>query len=111
MCGVLTLSACDLSAGASAEAPSPAQDAINYYFGDIADQATRVAECESGMDPNAVSPGGGNWGLFQINKIHQGLVESMGYSWDQILDPYVNAKVARRLYDASGWRPWGCRNA
>jgi hypothetical protein len=87
------------------------EDAIATYFGDVYDKAIRVARCESGLDPSAVSAGGGNWGLFQINKVHQGLVESMGYSWDQILDPYVNAAVARHIYDGSGWGPWGCRYA
>jgi soluble lytic murein transglycosylase-like protein len=87
------------------------EDAIATYFGDVYDKAIRVARCESGLNPAAVSAGGGNWGLFQINKVHQGLVESMGYSWDQILDPYVNAAVARHIYDGSGWSPWGCRYA
>lgn len=104
----------------AAEAPAPAvspsgggsaEDAIAAYFGDVYDKAVRVARCESGLDPGAVSPGGGNWGLFQINTVHRGMVESMGYSWDQILDPYVNADVARHIYDSSGWGPWGCRGA
>lgn len=72
------------------------------------DKAIAVAQCESGLNPQAVSPGGGNWGLFQINKVHQGMVERMGYRWDQITDPYVNSKVARVLFDQSGWRPWSC---
>ena len=110
MCGVLTLSACDLSAGASAEAPSAAQDAINYYFGDIADQATRVADCESGMDPNAVSPGGGNYGLFQINSVHRDEFEAVtGRPWSDVTDPYANTAYAVRLYNESGgWGPWAC---
>jgi hypothetical protein len=33
----------------------------------------------------------------------------MGYSWDpQIYDPYINGKVARALWDESGWQPWTC---
>ena len=96
-------------------APAPAgsvEDAIATSFGDVYDQAIAVARCESGLDPNAVSRGGGNWGLFQINVVHKSRVEAMGYSWDQILDPYVNAAVARSIYDdAGGWGPWGCRRA
>jgi soluble lytic murein transglycosylase-like protein len=97
-------------------APAPSggsvEDAIATYFGDVYDQAIGVARCESGLDPNAVSPGGGNWGLFQINAVHRQRVADMGYSWDQILDPYVNAAVARSIYDdAGGWGPWGCRGA
>jgi hypothetical protein len=71
-------------------------------------RAFNIAKCESNLNPKAVSPGGGNWGLFQINKVHRSRVEAMGYSWDQILNPYVNADVARAIYDSSGWRAWSC---
>ena len=98
-----------------APAPAPSgsvEEAIAAYFGDVYDQAYNVARCESGLNPEAVSPGGGNWGLFQINTVHQQRVANMGYSWDQILDPWVNAAVARSIYDdAGGWGPWGCRRA
>lgn len=85
-------------------------DAIVQNFpGSIAGQAVNVARCESSLDPGAVSPGGGNFGLFQINSVHQGLVQSMGYSWNDILNPYINADVAREIYDeAGGWGPWAC---
>jgi hypothetical protein len=89
----------------------PSRDAIRREFPEQYAKAERVAKCESGLRANAVSPGGGNWGLFQINSVHRGLVASMGYSWNQILDPYVNAKVARHIYNQGGWQPWGCRNA
>ena len=89
----------------------PVRNAIQREFPEQYAKAERVARCESGLRPNAVSPGGANWGLFQINTVHRGLVSSMGYSWDQILDPYVNAKVARRIYNQGGWQPWGCRGA
>jgi len=104
--------------GAAACTPEEqSKAAIRQYFPEAQhDKATRVADCESGLDPEAVSPGGGNWGLFQINTVHKPMVQSMGYSWSQITDPYVNAKVARRIYDdalrrGSGWTPWACRYA
>ena len=71
--GALGLTACDPSA--QADTPSAAQDAITQAFGPLADQAMGVARCESGLDPNAVSRGGGNWGLFQINTVHRGSFE------------------------------------
>jgi soluble lytic murein transglycosylase-like protein len=98
-----------------APAPAPSgsvEDAIATYFGDVFTQAYNVARCESSLNPGAVSRGGGNWGLFQINTVHKQRVADLGYSWDQILDPYVNALVARSIYDgAGGWGPWGCRRA
>ena len=90
------------------------QLAIHEYFpGSQNAKAKRVAQCESGMNPNAVSPGGQNHGLFQINLVHRNTVQSMGYSWSQIYDPFVNARVARHIFDAAGgsWSPWGCHNA
>ena len=93
--------------------PGAVEDAIREWFGDteaLFQQAMAVAECESGLDPNAVGGGGLYHGLFQIGIGHQGLVESLGYSWSQIYDPYVNSHVARVLYnDAGGWSPWGCQ--
>jgi hypothetical protein len=96
----LALGACDTG--------NPVTDAINREFGPIASQATAVAQCESSLNPSAISPGGGNWGLFQINVVHQSWVESMGYSWSQMLDPFVNAHIARLMYNSSGWSPWSC---
>lgn len=72
------------------------------------DQAVRVAKCESSLNHAAVSPGGGNWGLFQINKVHRGRVEAMGFTWDQMLLPYENAQVAAAIWAEQGWGPWTC---
>lgn len=108
--GAFGLAACD-PGPSQAATPSTAQDAINQAFGPIADQATRVAQCESGLDPSAVSPGGGNYGLFQINTVHAGQFPSVtGQPWSDVLDPYANARYAVWLYNASGgWGPWACR--
>ncbi len=104
-----------LAVGASACTPDDlSKDAIRQNFPSSQhSKAIRVADCESGLNPGAVSPGGGNWGLFQINTVHKPMVQRMGYSWDQIKDPYVNAKVARRIFADAGdtWGPWACRGA
>jgi hypothetical protein len=106
----LGLNACDLRA--QADTPSAAQDAITQAFGPIADQAMNVAQCESNMDPNAVSRGGGNYGLFQINTVHADEFQSVTGQpyYNGALDPYANANYAKYLYDQSGgWGPWACR--
>lgn len=102
---VVGLSACDEQ--------TTVQTAIQQHFPEQTAKATRVADCESSLNPRAVSPGGGNHGLFQINSVHKSTVQRMGYDWSQIYDPHVNAKVARRVFNDAGgsWRPWGCRNA
>ena len=110
------LAAVALLVGASGCTPeAEARDAIVKWFPDWAEaKAIRVADCESGLNPDAVSPGGANWGLFQINRTSwESTVRSMGYSWSQMTDPYINSKVALHIYKAAGnsFNPWGCRNA
>jgi len=74
----------------------------------VQEQAVRVAHCESTLRPAAKSPGGGNWGLFQINTVHRGRVATMGFDWNQMLEPWANAVVAADLWAQQGWRPWSC---
>jgi Transglycosylase SLT domain len=97
-------------APAPAPSGSPSEQAIAHWFPDVYDQAVRVARCESGMNPNAVSSGGGNHGLFQINSVHRDAFTSVtGQPWSSIYDPYYNSQYARHLYNRQGWSPWGCR--
>ncbi len=100
--------------GCSPEATS--RDAIRKWFPSWAeDKAMRVAHCESRLQPDAVSPGRGNWGLFQINRATwERTVNGMGYSWGQTLDPYINSKIALYIFHnvhGNSWSAWGCRNA
>ncbi len=105
-----------LSTGACAaprQSGDAVQNAIAQNFGDypaMNQKAVAVARCESGLDPNAYNPNGGYYGLFQLSRYwHEGLANSMGYQWSQINDPYVNARVARQVYNqAGGWGPWSC---
>jgi hypothetical protein len=95
--GVLALGAC-----------TP-QAYINQVFGEHAGEATRVANCESRMDPSARSRGGGNHGLFQINNVHRRTFsEVTGQPWEAVYHPYFNTVFARWLYDQAGWGPWAC---
>jgi hypothetical protein len=90
-------------------APEHIERIVRARFGDRADAALRVAHCESRYDPRAVSAGGGSWGLFQINRVHEDLVAELGYEWEDLLDPAVNTHVAKVLFDrAGGWSPWAC---
>ncbi len=110
MTAVLALAVTLGSAACEDRSGGSVHDAIRRYFPEQYEKAVRVADCESNLDPNAVSPTNDH-GLFQINYIHRSRVNSMGYSWSQIYDPYVNSKVARALYNESGWQPWACRYA
>lgn len=83
--------------------------AIHAVFGAAGDSAARVAKCESGFNPRAVSPGGSNLGLFQVNRVHRRRWEAMGYSAGQMLEAEPNTRVAYAIFREQGWSPWACR--
>ena len=84
------------------------QGHIDLLFGATAGQATKVAQCESNMNPGAVSPTHDH-GLFQINAVHRGQFESVtGQAWSRVYDSYWNTMYAQWLYDRQGWSPWSC---
>ena len=62
-----------------------------------------LVQCESGFNPVAVgydaSHNQYNYGLFQVSQYH-------GYNFDYLKNPYNNIKVAKTLYDSSGWGNW-----
>lgn len=70
-----------------------------------ADEALRVMACESGGDPNAI--GGANYGLMQINAVHQQKVRDGDLA--SLFDPAENLRVAALIYADQGWSPWACR--
>lgn len=107
------------AAPGTATGPSPTEpsagsgdpeSAVREFFGDIFSQAWGVSGCESGHDPGAISTGGGNWGLFQINRVHKIDFEQFtGQPWSTgVLNARFNAMYARKLYNGSGWGPWSC---
>lgn len=95
-----------------APAPAPTggvEGIIQRYFGPNTSKALAVARCESGLNPAAMSPGGGNHGLFQINNVHSGTFESVtGVPWSGRYDAEANTRFAKWLFDQSGWGPWAC---
>ena len=85
------------------------QHYINTVFGPSQDAASKVAYCESKMDPGAVSPTNDH-GLFQINAVHRGQFEAVtGQPWSEVYNPFWNSVYAKWLYDQEGWSPWTCQ--
>lgn len=85
---------------------------IALYFDDVGQtqNAINVATCESGLNPEAMSPGGGNHGLFQINSVHRASFERVTrMDWSYRYHPGHNAQFAKWLWEQSGWGPWSCR--
>ena len=75
----------------------------------VAEQAVRVAGCESRYDP-AVVNSSGHTGLFQLSpRYHTARAQRLGFSWAQMREAEPNALVAADLYAEQGWGPWTCR--
>jgi hypothetical protein len=82
---------------------------INTVFQAEAPAATRVATCESGMNPTAISPTNDH-GLFQINAVHRAdFTRVTGQPWSAVYDARYNTQYAQHLYSTQGWRPWTCK--
>lgn len=60
---------------------------------------------ESRCTPDAYS--NGNYGLTQINQIHQGWVRELGWEYPKdLLDPAKNLRFAYLLWADDGWEHW-----
>lgn len=88
------------------------RDAIRTWFPQRAEQAIRVADCESSLNPRAVNPAGYH-GLFQIGDFHAERFERVtGVSFgDGRYVAYYNAQYAKFLHEGDGdsWRQWSCK--
>lgn len=86
-------------------------DLIFHRHGpEVVAEAHRIADCESGHRPDAVSPGGGNFGVLQINAVHRAQFEQVtGQPWSQVTNAWWNVYYGHWLYERSGWQPWSCR--
>lgn len=82
-------------------------DKITSVFKDHAPDAILIAQCESGLNPNAInnsnSNGSTDTGLFQINSIHN-------IPQRYLLNPDINIQVAYQLFQQQGWSPWVCKH-
>jgi hypothetical protein len=91
-----------------------------YFPADQVGNAMAVSRCESGH-ANRVSKPNGNgsrdFGVFQINDggTIQAALRRLGVSFSDIsdarakaLDPALNVRMARTIWDSRGWQPWVC---
>lgn len=90
-----------------------ARDAIADHWGRNAACAERIAQRESGLDPEAVNRSSGATGLFQLMPLHKSWIKSdLGYDFSEMKDPYKNSEAAKLLSDKNykaygdGWAPW-----
>jgi hypothetical protein len=87
--------------------PKTIEGMIEREFGKHADDALRIAFCESRFDPNDVSSAGAV-GVFQIRPPDHGWRVKKVKDGKDLFDPQTNVRVARHIFDHQGWRPWVC---
>jgi hypothetical protein len=78
---------------------------IQKYFGDDAEVAIMIANCESRLNPQAV-------GDRQLNPPSFGLFQIRAFDGrapvEELLTVEGNCKEAKRIFDAEGFTPWSC---
>ena len=96
----------------SACTPRQAIDVI--FTGHDNATAHRIAACESGYNPNAVSRTADH-GVFQINAptwARPGhpdpVADWIGRNWHRRYDPVVNTLMAKMIQQKYGWAMWAC---
>lgn len=93
----------DLQGSFESADPANQGDLFDIYFKGKAGEARKVAQCESGMNPNAHNLKSDDRGILQIN-----------YStWHKVFgdvnyyDLETNIKLSSEIYNRSGsWSPW-----
>lgn len=78
---------------------------IREAWGGDDNKAIDVANCESGLNPQASSPSGTNLGLWQFTM--QTWHDYGGSGDPRNASAYTQTQVAWNLYQQQGWSPWG----
>lgn len=86
--------------------PERIEEEIRNTFPEAPNTAVAIAKAESGLNPKAYNPEAhrgcnGSIGIMQIACVHN------RHDLDELHDIQYNLKVARRIYEAEGWKPWG----
>lgn len=87
------------------QTPDEIEKLVRETFPEESDLAVAIAMGESQLNARAYNPEAhngcrGSYGVMQIACLH---VDDP----QQLFNPVYNLKVARRIYDSEGWRPWG----
>jgi soluble lytic murein transglycosylase-like protein len=91
--------------------PAIIAGAFERFGSGVVDQAIRVAECESNLNPRAYNPSGAS-GLFQVMPLWSDAYQRVTGQpyYDGRFDARANATFAAWLYGQSGtWRHWSCK--
>lgn len=78
---------------------------IKRAWGRGDNRAIRVAECESGLNPKATSPGETYLGLWQFSRATWSDYDGPGND-PRDVNAFRQTQVAYRLFQDRGWAPW-----
>lgn len=113
----------------NAQSSGDIETMIRHQFGKDAEDALKVARCESQLNPSRIGDGhlsfqhngeelGKSYGLFQIRSggNENGKIWSrpakLGISLEEfekrMLNPEENVKYAHLIFKGSGWKQWTC---
>lgn len=92
--------------------PETIEDEIRSVFGEYADEAFKILECENrNLDPEAVNinKDSKDLGVFQINTKWHGFLKSVNNE-RYLFDPAINIRIAWRIFEDSGYsfKLWSC---
>lgn len=88
----------------------PIKQEIKEVFGEYADEALKIVECESKFNPKAYHVNANGYGvdrgLFQINSKYHVADKKFLYDYK------VNTAMAYKIFKDAGysWKPWACRS-
>lgn len=87
---------------------TPTDVAVGHFPANQQATARCIIHYESTGNPGAVSPGGGNHGLFQINTVHRNTFKQVTGEnfYPGVYNADANGKFAAWLWRQQGWRPW-----
>ena len=99
-----------LTPNASKHTSKYSESASKHFPNDEVNNALNVMFEESSGNPNAINMntnGSKDYGLMQINDIHESFVrDAFGYEMEELLDVEKNLEVAGLLFELFGWQPW-----
>jgi hypothetical protein len=109
-----------IPSGASTSTAEVLQLVRKVFPADQVGNAMAVSRCESGHANRVSKPnanGSRDFGVFQVNDggTLQAALRSIGVRFTDIsdarakaLDPAINVRMARAIWDSRGWQPWVC---
>lgn len=83
--------------------PKPIFTWIDIWPVHLHDEVRAIVQCESTFNPTAVGDRGNSLGLFQMWR--GWFTPDELQHWD---DPVTNSRVAYRVYQLEGFKPWTC---